>query len=312
MADAQHLEGVALWRAVCAAFFKVADAGAPTWPVPVLQGTMESVLAADIGEEPAPAAPSAGEAADLEAGDGDEVASAISTLLWGLGARRASALGPWCLSPALRSEMDSIKNEVRKEAHRRQTRARIEAYHCACAAFIDTAQGRVAAPSGQAMESATEASQRLAMVQSFSQRWRADAATHSFINGLIRALKAQRDEPHHCVRWIVNDVVFVEHPDVQGFTGSALELLVIALGFSSESLGGSPSQQAKSSLEDQAFVASASLSNPRIVSILRRLPAESSMTGACHGVVEITDICRTNTNGVQDGDHSNFWMCQVL
>lgn len=312
MDDVQPLQGLSLWRALCHAFFETPgeEAVARAWPRPVLQGVMDAALKAQVGEDPGPLAPDGDvAAADLEAGDADETTATINHLLWALGVRKAAG-ATWCLTPSLRSEMESIKNQVRGESHRLKTRARIEMYHSACRDFAATAQGR-APGSGGEPESAKEAADRLAIVQAFSQRWRADQATHSFINGLIRALKAQRDSPQHCVRWMVGDVVFVEHPDVAAFTRSSLELLTSALGFRADLPDGSAGLE-EQSLQDRPFVACAFLSNARIASVLKRLPAESSIAGACHGAVAVTDSVRTNASGALDGDYSVWGICEIL
>merc|ERR1712190_633471 len=95
-------------------------------------------------------------------------------------------------------------------------------------------------------------------------------SSHSFVAGLLRLLRSQQDNQHCCIRWMVNDAVFVEHENVAGFTRGVLDLMVNELGFdvellvdmpSAESDGGqSLSTQRKVCLQDRAYGVSPTMS----------------------------------------------------
>lgn len=284
--------------------------------------------------------------ADMELGEIDDTMAGIVAILRRLGMGRRPD-GIWCMPITLRAEMETMKNDIRKEAHRQRASKSIEAYRHAVWDFanqrsIDTLLGHIsgavagngetallesmALPSASSeppMETPEEARNKLSVIQDLSQTLCRHASSHSFVAGLIQTLKTQLDHPKHCLRWVVHDAVFVEHECVGDFTRGALRLMLVALGFNTDLTVEAVTKEAGhvhpngdqkvAPLHDRAFTVGAAMSNARIRTALARLPRERSLVAGCHGSIIPTAICRSNVDGTLDGDYCKWRStCHVL
>lgn len=320
-----------LWRAVCSNFFGVpAEGGAAplTMPHSVIQGVMDTFAcpasSSSLSAAPVPQAASARSPSDLEAAgepaveDLATVTAAVSQLLQRLGFQKIGSSGGWQLDESLRADMEAIKQAVRKEAHKRRMAASTEAYqrelsaalaehgtssHCGSGAAGSEEPGIVGAS-----ETREDADRKLARVEDFARTWGCRPSSHSFIGGLVAALRAQLRENQYCVAWTIDDAVFVEHEEVAAFSRDAIRLLISSVEFGQWGDVG-----AQAVLQERDLLASARLSNPRIRAVLARLPREDSLVGGCHGRSRVTSISRVNVAGLLDGDVPAWrQLCDIL
>lgn len=190
-------------------------------------------------------------------------------------------------------QYEQIKNEVRRKFHA-DAAARRQQH------FLGLLKPHIkATPTTTTLrqETSHEALAALIRVRSFSTAYAKAPGSTPFLKGLHALLESQLRNKLTTCFWELDDAVFTETA-LKTFTADAIDLLCASLD--------AVPVATLSSDGRRRWVLGSGVSNPRVESVLRRLPSASSMSGFnATGQVGSSAVSRTNADGARDGDRAD-------